>query len=132
MIRIFTLLLLCCAPSVAFAQALPKFNVDASCKAAASKAAEGLTTVQACLNDEQSARTELSKRWSTFPAKDRRDCIAEVAGFEPSYVELLECVTMAGEARQMEKDEAARAQKEKAEARQAQTDQTAKKRKAKR
>jgi hypothetical protein len=46
---------------------------------------------------------ELAKRWSTFPALDRRACIAEVSGFEPSYVELLECVTMAGEARREDK-----------------------------
>ena len=108
MTRILALLLLCCAPSAAFAQALPKLNVEASCRAAASKAAEGLTTVQNCLQDERSARNQLAKRWGKFPAGDRRQCIAEASGFEPSYVELLECVTMAGQARQMEKSDKAK------------------------
>jgi hypothetical protein len=101
--RIFVLLLLvCCAPGVASAQALPKLNVEPGCKAAATNGDGAAATVQTCLQDERDARNELAKRWSTFPARDRRDCIAEVSGFEPSYVELLECVVMAGEARQEE------------------------------
>jgi len=108
MIRIFALLLLiCCAPGVANAQALPNLNIEPGCKAAAMNGDGARATVQTCMEDERDARNELAKRWSTFRPQDRKDCIAEVSGFEPSYVELLECVVMAGEARQEERAGAA-------------------------
>jgi hypothetical protein len=110
MIRILALLLLCCAPNLAFAaEAVPHLNVEPGCRAAASDAVGALTTVDTCMKDEEDARKELAQKWGSFPAGDRQQCVAEVSGFEPSYVELLECVTMAGEARQMDKDEAAKA-----------------------
>jgi hypothetical protein len=103
MTRLFAVLLLCCASGAASAQVLPKLNVEPGCRAAAANAEGAKTSVQVCMDEEKGARAELAKRWSTFPARDRRECVAEVSGFEPSYVELLECVTMAGEARREEK-----------------------------
>jgi len=102
MIRIFAVLLLCGASGAAFAQALPKLNVEAGCRAAAVNGDGAQTTVQICMQEERDARNDLAKRWNTFSASDRRDCIAEVSGFEPSYVELLECVVAADEARREE------------------------------
>jgi len=106
MIRIFAVLLLCGASGAAFAQALPKLNVEAGCRAAAVNGDGAQTTVQICMQEEREARSELAKSWSTFAARDRQDCIAEVSGFEPSYVELLECVVAAGEARREEQADA--------------------------
>ena len=108
MTRICAVLLLCCVSGGALAQAVPKLNVEQGCRAAASAGAGALTTVETCMKEEQNARDELAKSWASFSAIDRQQCVAEVSGFEPSYVELLECVTIARDARKLDKEEAAK------------------------
>jgi hypothetical protein len=45
------------------------------------------------------------KGWSAFSGADRTRCTAEVSDFASSYVELLECLTMARDASAMERAE---------------------------
>jgi len=80
-------------------QRLPVFDVRPECRAVAS-----VMPVQKCLDDEQSARADLEKKWSGFADGDRGHCIREAsAGGSPSYVDLLTCLELTRDARQLEK-----------------------------
>ena len=87
-------------PQVARAEhRLPVFDVKQECRAPAS-----VTPGQRCLGDEQSARAELTTKWSSFADGDRGHCIGEAtAGGSPSYVDLLTCLEIARDARLLEK-----------------------------
>lgn len=59
----------------------------------------------ACQRDEQDARSKLEKDWSQYSAPQRSQC----AGFAaldraPSYVELLTCLEMAKQAKELPQD----------------------------
>jgi len=56
----------------------------------------------ACLRSEKAAREELAKRWAEFPAADRSRC-AQLATMTqlPSYVQVITCLEMAQQARQL-------------------------------
>jgi hypothetical protein len=49
------------------------------------------STYNTCMQAEQSARTELDKKWSSFPGAAKQPCVA-LAGTFASYVELLVCI----------------------------------------
>src|SRR5262247_2172104 len=51
--------------------AMPKFDVDATCRAAVDMPT---ATPRTCLADERSAQDELAKRWAQFPAGVRARC----------------------------------------------------------
>jgi len=79
----------------AVADAVPSWDVTASCRAAGSIAfgqtpSERVTT---CLASEQRTREEITKNWSTFPAADRIGCVKSLT-FSPTYTELLTCLEM--------------------------------------
>ena len=53
---------------------------------------------------EQATREQIIKQWSQFSADDRRHCIAEATiGGESSYTELLTCLEMARNGRELHK-----------------------------
>lgn len=80
-------------------QRLPVFDARPECRAVASVMPD-----QKCLEDEQSARAELEKKWSSFTDGDRGQCIGEAtAGGNPSYVDLLTCLELTRDARQLER-----------------------------
>jgi hypothetical protein len=55
-----------------------------------------------CLKEEQVDRETMIKEWSTFTADDRRHCVAEsTMGGESSYTDLLTCLEMARDVRQL-------------------------------
>jgi hypothetical protein len=55
-----------------------------------------------CIKAEQVDRETIIKEWSQFSADDRRHCIAETTmGGESSYTELLTCLEMARDVRQL-------------------------------
>jgi LAS superfamily LD-carboxypeptidase LdcB len=62
-------------------------------------------TVATCQQSEQQARDALASQWRSFPAADKRSCVAEtnVGGF-PSYVQVLVCLELARDARTMKVD----------------------------
>ena len=81
------------------AQNAPSFKVEQGCREVSSSPNK-LTTFDICMEDEKSTRDALAKKWETFVASDRRVCLSETASDgTPSYVEFLECLIMARDAR---------------------------------
>jgi hypothetical protein len=65
---------------------------------------EGLRNVSfdQCMKAEQTDRETMIKEWSTFSADDKRHCVAEATmGGESSYTDLLTCLEMARDVRQL-------------------------------
>jgi hypothetical protein len=75
----------------------PKFNPAQGCKAAAaidqSMDLAVSQSYESCMNDEESARKELTNTWSKYTPQEKSRCVGqtEVGGI-PSYVEILECL----------------------------------------
>lgn len=89
------LLSLSSSPVHAVADAVPRFDIAASC-GSADKSATGIgRPVQACRDDEEKARTALEMRWSEYPARARTTCTEGASlGGPPSYVQLITCLEM--------------------------------------
>jgi hypothetical protein len=80
-------------------QRLPVFDVKPECRAGGSVMPD-----QQCVADEQRARAELEGKWSSFTNGDRERCVGEAtAGGSPSYVDLLTCLELAKEVRELDK-----------------------------
>jgi hypothetical protein len=55
-----------------------------------------------CMKAEQTDRQTMIKEWSSFSSDDKRHCIAEATmGGESSYTDLLTCLEMARDVRQL-------------------------------
>jgi hypothetical protein len=82
---------------------VPNFNVKSLCKA------EGLQSpadAGPCLQDEQRARELLVKAWTKYPAADRARCVsASSSAGIASYVELLACLDIAKDVKQLPKSD---------------------------
>jgi hypothetical protein len=95
--RTFIFVLFAIVPAFAVGQAwaaddIPAFDIVQNCKAEAVGAGTG---VEACTRDETNAKDELAKRWSSYGASAKKDCIGEASiGGDKSYVELLTCLEM--------------------------------------
>jgi len=76
--------------------AMPKFDVDVTCRAAVDVPT---ATPATCLADERSARDELAKGWAQYPSPERARCTALSGIGYQSYVELLTCLEMAAQAK---------------------------------
>ena len=77
------------------ADELPAFDIVQNCKA---EDAGSSTGTEACKIDETNAKNELAKRWSSYGASAKKDCIGESSiGGDQSYVELLTCLEMTTE-----------------------------------
>jgi hypothetical protein len=73
----------------------PTFDIAATCRAAPTLGAGNGKTDRNCLRDEEQARGQLSKLWSSFDVQCRETCIQEAGnGGSPSYVDLLTCLQM--------------------------------------
>ncbi|MDJ1159470.1 hypothetical protein QNA08_14625 [Chelatococcus sp. SYSU_G07232] len=70
--------LLIAAPGVASAQSakVPRLAVEKSCRGAAAQDPGDKGTFDSCMKDENDARAELGKRWATYKAADRRECVS--------------------------------------------------------
>jgi hypothetical protein len=84
------------------ADQVPSFDFSSSCRAAATMTP---ATLDSCMNDERSAREALASQWPQFAAQDKAYCdqSARMGGMA-SYVELLTCLQMARDARQLPAD----------------------------
>jgi hypothetical protein len=87
------------------ADSVPKFNVERTCRPAAAVAILPGRDASACQHNENDARTRLEQDWTQYSAAQRRQC----AGFAaldraPSYVELLTCLEMAKQAKELPAD----------------------------
>jgi hypothetical protein len=74
---------------------LPKYNVEAACRRAAAIGPDGARDTAICLQDENEARDQLIRKWSSFSAGDRASC-ARMTGSSGggTYTELVTCLEM--------------------------------------
>ena len=78
----------------------PTLQVAPSCDAAGSGAVMLGRNKEACLADETTAQDTLKQNWSKYAASDKSDCVSMVkTGGPASYVELLSCVEILRDAR---------------------------------
>jgi hypothetical protein len=78
----------------------PTLQVGPSCEAAGRGAVVLGRNKEACLADETTAQDTLKQNWSKYVASDKSDCLGMVTtGGPASYVELLSCVEILRDAR---------------------------------
>jgi hypothetical protein len=89
---------------VLVADSVPKFDVERTCRAAAVTGLPGRDSAS-CQRDEQDARSKLEKDWSQYSATQRTQCDGLVTtGGAPSYVELLTCLELAKQEKELPAD----------------------------
>jgi hypothetical protein len=78
----------------------PTLQVGQSCEAAGQGSVVLGRDKKACLGDETTAQDTLKQNWSKYSASDKNECVGMVTtGGPPSYVELLSCVEILRDAR---------------------------------
>jgi hypothetical protein len=87
---------------------IPVLDVNPVCHGIASQSEleAGLqrTSFQQCVQSEQATREQLKKEWSTFTTSDKTNCVALAkTGGESSYTELITCMEMARDVRELHK-----------------------------
>jgi hypothetical protein len=88
-------------------QAIPDLNVDPVCHGIAQQAANpsekgGPDLVfSKCVQSEQAMRQKLVNEWSTFLPTEKTNCIGDQMGGMASYTDLVSCLEMAKDARQL-------------------------------
>ena len=88
---------------------VPRLNVDPLCRGIAQQGGLDLEpsetlrqSIESCVTGEMAVRRKLVQEWSSFVASDKENCAEEsTAGGLPSYTELLTCLEMARETRQL-------------------------------
>ncbi|HMF23093.1 MAG TPA: hypothetical protein VKG24_13335 [Pseudolabrys sp.] len=84
------------------ADAVPKFDVERTCRPAAGAAILPGRDAPACQRDENDARAQLERDWTQYTATQRSNCTNFAAlDRAPSYVELLTCLEMAKHASEL-------------------------------
>ena len=85
----------------------PTLNVGPSCDAAARGSVILGRDKKACLADETTAQDTLKQNWSKYSAADKSECIGmATTGGPASYVELLSCVEILRDARNIRNTDA--------------------------
>jgi hypothetical protein len=81
---------------------VPTFNVAPLCRGVAEKAAPIGDYFRICMEREERARAELVRQWMQFDRRDRSHCVQlSRLGGPPSYVDLLTCLELARDARNL-------------------------------
>lgn len=82
--------------------ATPSLDVQVSCDAAAAVAISTGRDKDACLSDEREAREQLDKEWPGAVHDEKSLCFGDAkTGGPPSYVELLSCLSVMRDYRQI-------------------------------
>jgi hypothetical protein len=90
------------------ADSVPKLNVRPSCESAAAGAVVAGRDTEACLQDERGAQDEIIQKWSKHAPTDKAQCVGMVnTGGPASYVELLSCLDIMKDSREIRKNEVA-------------------------
>jgi len=95
---------------VAFADDVPTFDIQRACSARLQAfqdtSSQGTDTVSACVADEQNARATLVNQWTQFAPGSKAECLQiQSDGAAPrSYIELLTCLQMAKQIKELPKD----------------------------
>ena len=80
----------------AAAQEPPRFNVEATCKAARPLTPQDTTPYESCMRDETAAERQLREIWRSAAVNQRDMCGQEAQiGGTPSYVDMLTCLQIA-------------------------------------
>jgi hypothetical protein len=78
----------------------PRLKVESSCEAAGRGAIVLGRNKEACLADETTAQDTLKKNWSKYSTADKTQCVGMArTGGPASYVELLSCLEIMRDAR---------------------------------
>jgi hypothetical protein len=104
-----TALALAAQLAVAFADDVPRYNLEPLCRGIAQQGGMSLLPNQgprkdyrSCIRSEMKVRRQLVKLWPTFKTVNKVNCLGEnSAGGLPSYTGLLSCLQMAQEASKM-------------------------------
>jgi hypothetical protein len=93
------------------ADSVPTLNVEQVCKGIAQQGGVSFHDTdiaeekQNCLDSEQAIRDQLEKEWSSFIGADKAACTNESKmGGESSYTELLTCLEMARDVRNLQSE----------------------------
>jgi len=77
------------------ASELPRFNIEATCRAAPSMQGGVQNPYPSCMKDEEAALGELKRTWTTYNTGSQSECVSfGKMGSAPSYVEVLTCLQM--------------------------------------
>ena len=88
-------------------QAVPDLNVDPVCRGIAQQAANPTEkgdpdlAFSQCVQSEQAMRQKLATEWPTFLPAEKTNCIGEQMSGMASYTDLVSCLEMARDARQL-------------------------------
>ena len=95
-------LVLLSSQTVLAADQVPKLDTGRSCHSAGAAAGMAGRDTAACERDENNARAALEKEWSQFTLSDKAHCVRlGTLGGSPSYVELLTCLEMAKQVKEL-------------------------------
>jgi hypothetical protein len=89
------------------AQAIPDLNVDPVCHGIAQQASDPSEkggpdlAFSKCVQSEQAMRQKLVSEWSTFLPAEKSNCVGEQMSGMASYTDLVSCLEMAKDARQL-------------------------------
>ena len=87
---------------IAAADGVPKIDVNRTCRMSAQGSSTPSQDLQTCITAQNSAREELTKEWRTYSAADRQRCTSmAVSGYFPSYVELIVCLQISRDLKNM-------------------------------
>jgi hypothetical protein len=88
-------------------QAIPDLYVDPVCHGIAEQATDPSEkggpdrAFSRCVQSEQAMRQKLVNEWSTFLPTEKSNCIGDQMGGMASYTDLVSCLEMAKDARQL-------------------------------
>jgi hypothetical protein len=104
---------LACLTLPARADDVPTLQVEQVCHGIVNQSGGSLTVgdpkvaFDQCMAGEKADRETMIKEWSTFSAEDKRHCTAETRmGGESSYTEMVTCLEMARDVRNLRNDQA--------------------------
>jgi len=84
------------------ADAIPKFNVEQICRRAGEVSVSLGRSASDCKRNEEDARSKLQEDWAQYSPAQRTGCVRfSSLGSSPSYVELLTCLEMAKQAKEL-------------------------------
>ena len=82
----------------AFADAVPKLDIERTCKSAsqANVSISDNANEEGCLRSEREARKEAERKWGDYTSAAKLQCQSQFkAGGYPSYVEMVTCLELA-------------------------------------
>jgi hypothetical protein len=87
---------------VLVADAIPKFDVDQTCRRASEVSVSLGRSAGDCKRDEEDAHGKLQQDWAQYSSAQRTGCVRlSSLGSSPSYDELLTCLEMAEQAKEL-------------------------------